>query len=109
MITPSSGARFLLERSDGAADRPVASARYAASIATPEVTYRAAATLHDDGTVELVDEGPAAPEELRAQLLMFARLTARGAPARRAEGLAQWPARVQRWRPRKDAGQSSSS
>ncbi|MBK7536698.1 MAG: hypothetical protein IPI49_15290 [Myxococcales bacterium] len=113
MTSPSTGARYLLERrggssgassggsSGGASSGGASAALYDGEISTPEACFRAEATLHDDGAVELVDVGPAAPAELRAQLLMFARLTARGAPARRAEGLAEWPQRVQRWRPRK--------
>jgi hypothetical protein len=96
MTTPSTGARFVLERR---ATSAAASAVYDASIATAEVTYRAEATLHDDGTVELLAVGEPAPVALMEKLAMFAKLTARSAPARRIEGVPTWPARVTRWRP----------
>jgi hypothetical protein len=96
MTAPSAGARFVLERRAVSAG---AFAVYDASIATAEVTYRADATLHDDGTVELFAVGEPAPAALMEKLTMFAKLTARSAPSRRAEGVPVWPARVTRWRP----------
>ena len=89
---PTHGARFRLERTrdDGA------HAVYACTISTPELDYACTATLADDGTVALVD--CPAPRELAAALEMFAKLTARSAPSRRAEGRIVWPARVLRWR-----------
>jgi hypothetical protein len=90
---PAEGARFLLERvrDDGAR------AIYRAVVYTPREEFASTATLADDGTVELPPTG--APSELDEMLVMFARLTARGAAKRRDDGLPVWPARVLRWRP----------
>lgn len=92
-LTPTSGARFLLERTrdDGAR------ATYRAAIYTPEATYASTAVLADDGAVELLPTG--APGDLDDALAMFAKLTARGAAKRREDGLPAWPSRVLRWRP----------
>jgi hypothetical protein len=91
-LTPTDGARFLLEleRDDGAR------ASYRAAIYTPDATYEVAATLGDDGSVELPATG--APAELDDMLHMLARLTARGAARKRDDGLPPWPPRVLRWR-----------
>jgi hypothetical protein len=91
-LTPTEGARFLLElvRDDGAR------ATYRAAIYTKTATYAGTATLADDGTVEVALEG--APAELADGLAMFAKLTARAAAKKRADGLPPWPARVLRWR-----------
>lgn len=97
MTAPSAGARFVLERRSAEVG---AYAIYDVSIATTEVTYRATATLHDNGSVEFEAVGSPAPADLMDRLVMFARLTARSAPARRVEGVTTWPARVTRWRPR---------
>jgi hypothetical protein len=75
-------------------------ATYRAAIYTPDAVYASAATLSDDGGVELVPTG--APDALDDALAMFARLTARGAARRREDGMPPWPARVLRWRPDKD-------
>lgn len=90
---PTAGARFLLERigDDGAR------ATYRASVYTPDALYTASAVLAEDGGVELAPTG--APAELDEALAMFAKLTARGAAKRRADGLPPWPPRVLRWRP----------
>jgi hypothetical protein len=92
-LTPTSGARFLLQRTrdDGAR------ATYRAAIYTPEATYASTAILADDGAVELPPTG--APGDLDDALAMFAKLTARGAAKRREDGLPAWPKRVLRWRP----------
>lgn len=82
-----------------AAAAGLASARYTGEIATPSVTYRADLLLREDGTFDLTWVGEAAPESMHKQLSMFAKLTARSAPARREEGVPIWPARVTRWRP----------
>jgi len=81
---------------------PVATAdtdgpRQRASIYTPDAAYTSAATLADDGSVDLAPTG--APAALDEMLAMFAKLTARGAAKRRDDGLPPWPARVLRWRP----------
>jgi hypothetical protein len=91
-LTPTEGARFLLERLDDQGAR----ARYRAAIYTPEATFEGMATLCDDGTVEI--EAAGAPEELFSTLQMLAKLTARGAAKKREDGLPAWPARVLRWR-----------
>jgi hypothetical protein len=91
-LTPTEGARFLLEREQDHG----ASARYRAAIFTPQETYEGAATLRDDGTFEI--EAPGAPEELFSTLQMLAKLTARSAAKKREDGLPPWPARVLRWR-----------
>ncbi len=100
---PSTGARYLLELREARVDAggTLASAHYRVTITAADAVYRAIAELRDDGSAELIEEALPAPADLRAQVLVFARLTARGAPSRRAEGLPEWPARVQRWRPRK--------
>jgi hypothetical protein len=92
-LHPTSGARFLLERT--AEDGPRAT--YRASIYTPGAAYTSTAILGDDGTVELAPTG--APGDLDGTLATFAKLTARGAAKRREDGLPTWPARVLRWRP----------
>jgi hypothetical protein len=100
-LTPTEGARFLLERA-AAAESPVpsdVSAVYRVAIYTPDATFEGRATLADDGSVELVMVGDAVPpNELVAMLEMQARLVARGAAKRRVDGLPAWPARVLRWR-----------
>jgi hypothetical protein len=92
-LTPASGARFLLERTSDDGAR----ATYRAAIYTPGAAYSSSAILADDGTVELSPTG--APGDLDEMLVMFAKLTARGAAKRRDDGLVPWPARVLRWRP----------
>lgn len=94
-LTPTEGARYLLEREPGTTAEG-ARATYRATIFTPDATYAGTATLVDDGTVEAAVAG--APAELVATLEMFARLTARGAAKRRDDGQPPWPARVLRWR-----------
>jgi hypothetical protein len=92
-LHPTSGARFLFERTSDDGAR----ATYRAAIYTPDVAYTSAALLSDDGTVELAPTG--APGDLDDTLAVFAKLTARGAAKRRDDGLPPWPARVLRWRP----------
>jgi hypothetical protein len=97
-LRPSDGARFLLEleRVDGAR------ARYRAWIVTPGEAFSFAATLDEDGGSELVRDGGEgegdAAAELMTMLTQLAKLTARAAKGKRAEGLAPWPPRVLRWR-----------
>jgi hypothetical protein len=93
--TSANSARFLLERLQVAEGGTRAS--YRAAILTADKTYEGTATLGDDGSTELALEGASA--ELFGKLQMFAKLLARGAAKRRIDGLAVWPARVQRWRP----------
>lgn len=91
-LTPTEGARFLLERHEDHG----ASATYRAAIYTKDATYEGRATLVDDGSASVDVQG--APEDLVAMLAMLAKLTARAAPKKREEGLPAWPARVLRWR-----------
>ena len=91
-LTPSAGARFLLEREQVDATR----ATYRAAIYTPEATFTTTARLDEDGSIEVEPSG--APDELHDMLVMQARLVARGAAKRREDGLATWPARLLRWR-----------
>ncbi len=90
-LTPTEGARFLLERESDDGARAV----YRAAIYTPDATYDGRATLAEDGAVELALD---APVELRDMLEMLGKLTARAAAKKRADGLPPWPARVLRWR-----------
>lgn len=106
MQVPAHGVRYQLERLEpGSSER----CRYALTVATPEQSYGGEALLSADGAVELARLDPATPPELRAQLEIFARLLARAAPARAADGLPVWPERVQRWRPRPPSSSQSSS
>ena len=95
---PADGARFFLELAEDGG----AKARYRAWILTPRETFSFAATLVDDGTSELVRDGGEgeadAPAELMTMLAQIAKLTARAAAGKRAEGLPPWPPRVTRWR-----------
>lgn len=91
-LTPTEGARFLLERTSETGDR----ATYRAVIYTPTATYQGEATLTDDGSASV--DAPGAPEELVKTLAMLAKLTARAAAKKREDGLPPWPARVLRWR-----------
>jgi len=93
-LTPTEGARFLLERLEDHG----ATARYRAAIFTPQTTYEGTATLRDDGTAELAIDVAGATEELFSTLQMLAKLTARSAAKKREDGLPPWPARVLRWR-----------
>lgn len=96
MQAPAHGVRYQLERLEaGSPER----CRYAVTVATSAASYHGEAVLSADGAVALSPLDPATPPELRAQLEIFARLLARAAPARIADGLPVWPERVQRWRP----------
>jgi len=90
-LTPTEGARFLLERLSEDDVR----ATYRATIYTPAATHAGQSVLGEDGTVELALDGP---EELVSMLAMFGKLIARAAAGQRAKGIAPWPARVLRWR-----------
>lgn len=93
-LHPTDGARYLLELDPSGGDG--ARARYRAAIYTPDAEFSAAATLGDDGSVELGATG--APDELHARLISIARLLARDAARRRDDGMPPWPARILRWR-----------
>lgn len=101
-LTPTEGARFLLERERELAEGT--SAVYRTAIYTPDTTFTGVATLADDGTATVahpISAGAAptkAPEDLVAKLRMLAKLTARSASKKREDGLPPWPSRVLRWR-----------
>lgn len=92
-LTPTAGARFVLERLTCDAS----SARYRGRVLTPDAAYEYELALVADSepTVTAIT---AAPDELAATLTMLARLTARSAVKRAADGLPPWPERVTRWR-----------
>lgn len=92
-LTPTAGARFLLERQG---DADAARTTYRAVIYTPEATHATTATLGLDGTFEVAASD--APAELHDALVMLVRLTARGAAKRVEDGLPAWPPRLLRWR-----------
>jgi hypothetical protein len=92
-LTPTAGARFLLERISAA---PRA-ARYLGRILTPDATYEYDVALAA-GEEPALTARAAAPAELEQMLAMIARLTARGADKRLADGLPAWPERITRWR-----------
>jgi hypothetical protein len=93
-LTPSAGARFLLERQS--ADERAAT--YLATIATPGLSYAYDVALAAGDEPVLTARGEPAPPELAGMLVMLARLTARGVDKRLADGLPPWPERVTRWR-----------
>ncbi len=109
-LTPTEGARFLLERDreEEGGTRAV----YRTAIYTPTATYEGHATLVDDGTSTVTEQtlrGAALPtasdagatkasEDLVAALQMLTKLTARSASKKREDGLPPWPARILRWR-----------
>jgi hypothetical protein len=92
-LTPTAGARFVLERVTATSS----SATYRGRILTPEATfdYDVAVTA---GAEPSLTPRAAAPAELEKTLAMIARLTARGAGKRAEDGLPPWPERVTRWR-----------
>jgi len=92
-LTPTAGARFLLERQGGAGD---ARTTYRAVIFTPDAEYATTATLAVDGTFEVGTSD--APADLHDVLVMLVKLTARAAAKRVDDGLPAWPARLLRWR-----------
>lgn len=91
-LTPTEGARFLLERlaeQEGGAE-------YRATIFTPQATHAGTAQLREDGSADVVIA--TAPADLVEVMQMLAKLTARGAAKKREDGFPPWPARVMRWR-----------
>jgi hypothetical protein len=93
-LHPTEGARYLLERDGGDEAR----AEYAAAIFTPEQRYGYRAVLALDGSFEVSPDPGGAPAELEGKLTMIARLTARSAAKKQADGLPPWPHRVLRWK-----------
>lgn len=90
-LTPTEGARFLLERTSELTDR----AEYRVQVFTPTETFSGTATLVDDGTATVAI---AAPSDLVEMVQMLGKLTARAAAKKRADGMPPWPSRVLRWR-----------
>ena len=93
-LTPTDGARFLLERQAETGE----TATYRAAIFTPSATFEGHATLAEDGTVALAMTSDGAGADHVEYLEMLAKLTARAAAKKRADGMPPWPARVLRWR-----------
>jgi hypothetical protein len=93
-LHPTDGARYLLELDGELDDRH--RARYRVAIYAPGAAFTAAATLGDDGSAALEPTG--APDELHARLASIAKLVARDAAKRRADGMPPWPGRILRWR-----------
>ena len=91
-LTPTEGARFLLER----LEEDTGGAKYRATIFTPEATHAGTAELLEDGTATVLIA--TAPAELVEVMQMLAKLTARSAAKKREDGFPPWPARVTRWR-----------
>ena len=88
-LRPKEGARLLLAlvRADGGR------ATYAAWLIKPDGEHGTTAELDDRGTVTLAGEFDGVDD-----LRMLAKLTARAASKRVADGLPAWPPRVLRWR-----------
>jgi hypothetical protein len=106
-LTPTEGARFLLERDRE--EQGGTQAVYRTAIYTPTATYEGLVTLVDDGTFSLTEQTlrgagstaatpTNASEDLVDTLQMLAKLTARSAAKKREDGLPPWPARILRWR-----------
>lgn len=89
-LRPAVGARLLLERVASAGDR----ATYAAWLLTAGGEHAYTAELTDAGDAVLTP----ATGEGADDLLVLARLTARAAARRAADGLPPWPPRILRWR-----------
>lgn len=95
-LHPSEGARFLFERVSESED--LASASYRAAIFTPGERFDYRVELDIDGHCARSAAGAPAPPELEKTLDILARLLARGARTKRADGLPPWPHRILRWR-----------
>lgn len=98
-LRPTEGARFLLQLER--IEPGERAARYRGWILTPAASHAYQADLSDDASVVVrALDGEAAPaaDELTTMLTTIARLTARAAAGKRADGLPPWPHRVLRWR-----------
>ncbi len=95
-LHPTDGARFLLER-ESVADNGER-ATYRGSVYTADARYDYAVPLIMGEVPALAATGEHAPPALETKLATIARLIARDANSKRAEGLPPWPARVLRWR-----------
>lgn len=95
-LRPTTGARLLLELTATTSD----GARYAGWVLTSDGERGFIAELSADGAAALTATGEVetTDDEAAADLLMLARLTARSAGKRAADGLPPWPPRVLRWR-----------
>ena len=92
-LTPTAGARYVLERVV-AAER---TARYRGRVLTPDAEYAYDVDLVA-GEEPALTATAAAPPELEKTLTMIARLTARAVDKRLDDGLPPWPERITRWR-----------
>lgn len=97
-LHPTEGARFLLERDAGDEGGDEARAQYAAAIYTPDERFAYRVTVALDGASEVIPDPGGAPPDLQTRLEMIARLTARSAARKQADGLRPWPPRVLRWK-----------
>ncbi len=98
-LTPTAGARFLLERTAVADDER--SASYRASIHTPDRRLELEAVLALDEPPRLTASGLASgptDDALQNQLMSIAKQVSRAAENSRASGLPVWPRRVLRWK-----------
>jgi hypothetical protein len=95
-MTPTEGARFLLERREVAMDD--AQAAYSCSIFTPETRTDYDLLLDLSGNVMVVRGTGSGDPDLEETLLTIAKLLARSAAKKRTDGLPPWPPRVLRWR-----------
>ena len=94
-LTPTAGARFLLERTAVASDE--GSASYRASVHTPDrqLEFEAELTLSDPPRLTASGE---TDDALQNQLMSIAKQVTRAAKKSRADGLPAWPRRVLRWK-----------
>lgn len=95
-LRPSEGARFLLEleREDDGGRQ----AHYHGWVLIPTAVFPYHAVLIDEGSATVTALGEPAEADLAAMLEMIAKLTARSAAKKRADGMPPWPHRVLRWR-----------
>ena len=93
-LTPAHGARFVLELVEASATGAI----YAGAVITADARFDYRAELSESGDVVLSAQGDPATRDHEGMLAMIARLVARGAAGRRADGLQPWPARITRWR-----------
>lgn len=96
ILTPTAGARFSFER-EAAGEQ---SARYVCTIATPSARYVCVADVDEHGGATLAPPAGAVdvPADLLTTATLLARVFARAAPSRRADGMTMWPPRFVRWR-----------
>ena len=93
---PSDGARFLLERGAAVTDSTCAS--YRAAIYTPDACFDYTAALVMGEEPVLTPVAARADAALESKLMGLARVIARDAAKKQAEGFPPWPARILRWR-----------